>query len=147
MSKIRVGLGSDHGGFDLKQLLVRYLKDTHDELELVDFGTDSTASVDYPDSAKPVVDAVLNGEVEMGILICGTGIGISMAANRHKGIRAALVYDADTARLAKAHNNANILCLGGRQTSLTDAKHIVDLWIKTPFEGDRHQRRLDKLDV
>ena len=147
MSKVRIGIGSDHGGFDLKQLLVRHLKAANEDVDLVDFGVSSTDSVDYPDSAKPVVDAVLSGDVDGGILICGTGIGISMAANRNKGIRAAVVYDEDTARLAKAHNNANMICLGGRQTSLTEARKIVDLWLKTPFEEGRHQRRIDKLDA
>lgn len=147
MNTIRIGIGADHGGFDLKGALIKAIKENRKNVELVDFGTNSAESVDYPDMATPVVNALLAGEITHGILICGTGIGISIAANRHKGIRAALVYDLETAKLAKSHNNANILCLGGRTTPLTLAKQLVEKWLDTPFEEKegRHLRRIEKL--
>ncbi|MGE4170454.1 MAG: ribose 5-phosphate isomerase B [Candidatus Margulisiibacteriota bacterium] len=140
-------LGSDHGGFELKERLKQHLIQTHPEVEVVDLGTHSTASVDYPDFAKSVAHAILGGKAALGVLVCGTGIGISIAANRFDGIRAALVHNAFTAEMAKAHNNANVLCLGGRTTEPDLACQLVDIWLKTPFEGGRHQGRLDKLRV
>lgn len=139
-------LGSDHGGLDLKSTLHSYLTNTRPTIHCVDLGTDQPTSVDYPDFAQKVAQSVLKTSESLGILICGTGIGISIAANRFNGIRAALVYDAFTAKMAKAHNNANILCLGGRTTDAETAKTLVDIWIDESFEGDRHMRRLAKLD-
>ena len=139
-------IGSDHGGFELKQGLIETLSNTLD-INLNDCGTDSLNSVDYPDFAAEVCKQVLTTPKSLGILCCGTGIGISIKANRYKGIRAALVYDQFTANMAKAHNNANILCFGGRTTLLDDAIDYTTIWLETAFEGDRHLRRLNKLDT
>ena len=141
----RIVLGSDHGAFQLKDELVAYLK-KKDDVTVIDAGVNSTDSVDYPDYADKVVNLIKNNEADAGVLCCGTGIGISIRANRHKGIRAALLHDDFTAEMAKAHNNANVICLGGRTTTIEDAKRYVDIWYATEFEGGRHQRRLDKLD-
>ena len=143
---MRVAIGSDHGGLDLKNEVISFLK-TRPELSVIDSGTHTEESVDYPDFGRRVSEMILNKTADLGILICGTGIGISMMANRFKGIRAALVYDRFTAEMAKAHNNANILCLGGRTTTIENAKHFVQIWLDTPFEGGRHQTRLEKLDL
>jgi ribose 5-phosphate isomerase B len=112
----------------------------------VDFGTDSTESVDYPDYARKVCEALLAGEVERGILICGTGLGMSMMANRYRGIRGALCHDHFTARAARSHNDSNALMMGGRILGADLAKEIVDTWLDTPFEGGRHERRTRKFD-
>lgn len=138
-----IAIGSDHGGFELKNQIIEYLRQKN--IEVKDFGTYSKDSVDYPDCAKPVCQAVLNSECENGILICGTGIGISIAANKFKGIRAALCSDAFGAKMSKAHNNANILCLGGRVLSKETAFTIVDAWLSTEFEGGRHINRINKI--
>ena len=139
-------IGSDHGALELKNSIVNYLQYKQD-IEAYDLGTEDTQSVDYPDFADRVVKSVLSNSLSCGILCCGTGIGISIRANRFKGIRAALVYDAFTAQMAKEHNNANVLCFGGRTSSLEDVKTYIDIWLKASFEGGRHQRRLDKLDA
>ena len=138
-----IAIGADHGGFELKEHIVKYLKDKG--IEVKDFGTYSEESVDYPDCAAPVCKAVQTGEAESGILICGTGIGISMAANKYKGIRAALCSDVYSATMTKRHNNANIICLGGRVTGRELAFMIVDAWLNAEFEGGRHQNRIDKI--
>jgi len=143
----RIALGSDHGGYPLKTTIKAHLASKSPALELHDFGTEDDASVDYPDFARTVVQAIKKGKADVGILVCGTGIGISMMANRYKGIRAAVVHDEFTAKMAKAHNNANVLCLGGRTTDPDLAEKLVDIWLETPFEGGRHQARLDKLDA
>ena len=143
---MKIVLGSDHGAYELKNELLDYLK-SKENIEVIDCGVNSSDSVDYPDCADTVVETILNKNADLGVLCCGTGIGISIRANRHKGIRAALVYDQFTAEMAKAHNNANILCFGGRTTSVSDAKSYLDTWLNTSFEGGRHQRRLDKLDA
>ncbi len=142
---IRVSIGSDHGGFDLKEALKAYLE--ADRYHVIDEGCFDTSSVDYPDFADKVTQSILSKTSDLGVLVCGTGIGISIKANRQKGIRAALVYDEFTAEMAKAHNNANILCFGGRTIKPERAKQLLSIWLKTEFEGDRHQRRLDKLDI
>ncbi len=139
-------IGSDHGALELKNSIVDYLQDKQD-IVAYDLGTEDTQSVDYPDFADRVVKSVLSNYLSCGILCCGTGIGISIRANRFKGIRAALVYDTLTAQMAKEHNNANVLCFGGRTSSLEDVKTHIDIWLKASFEGGRHQRRLDKLDA
>ncbi len=139
-------IGSDHGGFELKTHLIHYLSTRYPNITVIDAGTHSSASVDYPDMADQTIRYILDGKADAGILICGTGIGISIRANRHKGIRAALVYDNFSAQMSKAHNNANVLCLGGRTVSPEKAAEMVQLWLETPFEGGRHQNRLLKLD-
>lgn len=138
-----LAIGSDHGGYDLKEQIKEHLKERN--IEFKDFGTNSTASVDYPDYAEIVCNAVVSGECERGILVCGTGIGISIAANKVKGIRAALCGDSFSAKMAKQHNNANVICLGGRVTGSELAFSIVDAWIDNEFLGGRHQNRIDKI--
>lgn len=138
-----IAIGCDHGGFELKGHIMEHLKEKG--IEFKDYGTYSEASVDYPDCAKPVCEAVQNGTAERGILICGTGIGISIAANKYKGIRAALCSDVYSAKMSKQHNNANIICLGGRVTGRELAFMIVDTWLETEFEGGRHKNRIAKI--
>lgn len=137
-----IAIGSDHAGYELKEELKKYLKEKG--LETKDLGTNGLSSVDYPDFGRKVGEAVVNEHMDFGIVVCGTGIGISIAANKVKGIRAALVYDEETASLAKMHNNANVIALGGRKTSVEDAKKIVDSYLSASFE-ERHQKRLDKI--
>ncbi len=143
----RIVLAADHGAVDLKDQLRDYLAKKYTNLKIDDLGTYSKESVDYPDIAKRVADQVKNNTETAGILCCGTGIGVSMQANRYKGVRAALVYDEFTAKMAKEHNNANVLCLGGRTTPVDTAKHLVDTWLDASFEGGRHERRIEKLDL
>ena len=138
-----IAIGSDHGGFELKEHIKKYL--TEKGIEIKDFGTHSEQSVDYPDCARPVCEAVLKEECERGILICGTGIGISMAANKFKGIRAALCTNVFSAKMAKEHNNANIICLGGRVTGRELAFMIVDAFMDAEFQGERHAERIKKI--
>ena len=138
-----IAIGADHGGFELKEHIVKYLTDKG--LDVKDFGTYSEASVDYPDCAAPVCKAVQAGTAQCGILICGTGIGISMAANKYKGIRAALCGDVYSAKMTKQHNNSNIICMGGRVIGRELAFMIVDAWLEAEFEGGRHQNRIDKI--
>ena len=139
-----IAIGCDHGGFELKEHIVKYLKDKG--VDVKDFGVYNEDSVDYPDCAPPVCKAVLSGEAERGILLCGTGIGISIAANKYKGIRAALCSDVYSAKMTKQHNNSNIICLGGRVTGRELAFMIVDAWMNAEFEGGRHQARIDKIE-
>lgn len=145
MSKLRIALGADHGGVQLKDAIKAHLE-AREGVGVSDLGTYSDESVDYPDFADKVAHAILNGDADLGVLVCGTGIGISIRANRYDGIRAALVHNEFTAEMTKAHNNANVLCLGGRVVSTELALKLVDIWLDTPFEGGRHQRRVDKLD-
>ncbi|MCG8499489.1 MAG: ribose 5-phosphate isomerase B [Firmicutes bacterium] len=140
-----IAIGSDHGGFGLKEEIKKYLSEQGYPIK--DFGVESTASVDYPDVAHPVCMSVVNGECEKGILICGTGIGISMAANKVHGIRAALCGDCFSARMAKEHNNANVIALGGRVIGSDLAKEIVNAWLKAEFQGGRHQNRVNKIHI
>jgi len=140
---VKIAIGCDHGGYDLKNLIVKALAD--DSFEVVDLGTYSEESVDYPDFSNKVCQCVLSGECERGILICGTGIGMSIAANRFRQIRAALCHEAFTARMSREHNNANILCMGARVIGTEVALDIVRVWTTTEFAGGRHQRRLDLL--
>ncbi len=142
--KDRIALGSDHAGYELKEIIRVNLTDRG--LTLLDFGTDSTRSVDYPDFARKVCEAVLAGNAEQGILLCGTGLGMSMMANRFKGIRGALCHDHFTALAARRHNDSNVLILGGRILGKDLAMEIVDTWLDTPFEGGRHERRVKKFD-
>lgn len=138
--------GSDHGGFELKNGLMARLQESYSSLQCVDVGVGSDQRVDYPDYADRVVEKVQGEKEVAGILVCGTGIGISMRANRYRGIRAAVVHDAFTAEMAKAHNNANILCLGGRTVDLGTAFIWARIWLDTAYEGGRHDERLSKLD-
>ena len=140
----RIALASDHAGFELKEIIKEHLSSR--DVALVDLGTDSTRSVDYPDFARKVCEAVLNRSAEKGILICGTGVGMSMMANRYKVIRGALCHDHFTALAARSHNDSNVLILGGRVLGVDLAKSIVDTWLETPFQGDRHERRIKKFD-
>lgn len=136
-------IGSDHGGLTLKSALGSYL--ARRGVEVTDAGTDSDASVDYPDFGQKVAEMVIAGQAELGVLICGTGIGMSIAANKIPGIRAALVTDVFMARMAREHNNANILVLGGRVLDEQKACDLVGAWLDAAFEGGRHQGRLDKI--
>lgn len=141
---MKIGIASDHGGFELKEYLKEYLKKSG--IEVSDFGTNSEEPVDYPIYGERCARAVANGEVERGIVCCGTGIGISIAANKVKGIRCALCTDENMARLSRQHNNANVLALGGRTTSNEETQKILDAWLITEFEGGRHQRRIDMIE-
>lgn len=138
-----LAIGCDHGGFELKNHIMKHLEERG--VAFKDFGTYSEASVDYPDYAKQVCEAIQNGECENGILVCGTGIGISIAANKHKGIRAALCSDVFSAKMTKEHNNANVICLGGRVTGRELAFMIVDAWLDAEFQGGRHADRIAKI--
>jgi glycine hydroxymethyltransferase len=140
---LKIAIASDHAGFDLKLEIIMFLQSK--KIEVLDLGTDSEASVDYPDYAEKVADAVASKRADKGILICGTGIGMSVTANKKNGIIAALVYSDYTAEMASRHNNANIITLGGRTTKKEDALRYVDIWINTPFEGGRHQDRIIKI--
>ena len=141
---MKIGIGSDHGGYELKESIKEYLSQLG--VEFVDYGTNSLESVDYPDFGKKVADAVLEKQVDRGILICGTGIGISITANRIQGIRCALCTDTFSARMSREHNNANILALGGRVVGTGLALDIVKIFLDTEFEGGRHERRINKID-
>ncbi|MFC1771118.1 ribose 5-phosphate isomerase B [Candidatus Margulisiibacteriota bacterium] len=144
-NKLTIVLGSDHGGLELKNSIIKHLESTIN-ITLIDVGTDSTESTDYPDYAKKAVKTIQENNDYLGILCCGTGIGMSIMANRYPGIRAALVHNEFTAQMAKEHNNANIVCLGARTTDAAIANKLVDIWLSKNFEGGRHQRRVDKLD-
>jgi len=140
---MKIAIGSDHAGFELKEQIKAFLDVRGTQWQ--DFGTDSADSTDYPDYGFPVAEAVARGEFELGILICGTGIGMSIAANKVRGIRAALCTSPEMAEFSRRHNDANILTLGGRMLSPEEATEIVDTWLKTAFEGDRHARRVGKI--
>lgn len=142
---MKIGLGSDHGGYNLKEEIKKHLESKG--IECVDFGTENAVdSVDYPIYGEKVAKAVVNKDVDYGILCCGTGIGISLAANKVKGIRCAVVSDTFSAKMSKAHNNANMLSLGERVIGKGLALEIVDAWINTEFEGERHLRRVNMLN-
>jgi ribose 5-phosphate isomerase B len=143
MSKIAVA--ADHAGYEFKDALASYLREKG--YDVIDLGTNSPDSVDYPVYAKKLCSSVLSGECEKGILVCGTGIGMSIAANRHKGIRAALCTIPEYARLAREHNNANVLCLGARFVGFDEAVKITDVFLNTEFLGGRHQNRVNQLDT
>ena len=139
---MRIAIAADHGGFALKNKIMDHFKN----LNLLDLGTNSADSVDYPDFAKKMAYTILSGAADLGILICGTGIGMSIAANRYHGIRAALVYNREVAKLAKQHNNANILVFGGRTMDEKEVISSIEAFLNSDFEGNRHQRRLDKIE-
>lgn len=142
---MRIGIASDHGGFELKEEIKRYLKSL--EIEPIDMGTFNEDSVDYPDYGMLVAEKVSNGELEKGILICGTGIGMSIVANKFRGVRAALANDLYSARFSREHTDANILVIGGRIVGKGLAKEIVKTWLNTRFNGERHKRRLKKIEA
>lgn len=141
---MKIGLGADHGGYELKEEIRRYLEERG--ISVVDYGTHDLSSVDYPSYGQAVAKGIRAGEVERGIVCCGSGIGISISANRFHGIRAALCTDPYMAQLSRRHNNSNVLALGGRLTGRDMALEIVRMWLETEFDGGRHQRRIDQLD-
>ena len=138
-----IAIGADHAGYALKEKLKAWL--SADGHRVIDHGTHSTDSVDYPDYAAVVAESVRSGRAERGVLVCGSGIGMAMAANKVAGVRAAVAADPDVARLARQHNDANVLALGARLTAPMHALQVVQAWLATPFEGGRHARRVDKL--
>lgn len=142
---MKIALASDHGGYELKEKIKEYLKSTRD-FELIDLGTNSTESVNYPVYGKACGEAVVSGKADLGIVCCGTGIGISMAANKVKGVRCGLCTSVEMAHLTKQHNNANIIAFGGRTTDPELAFKMVDEWLDTPFDGGRHELRTNMLD-
>ena len=144
MCNLKIVVGSDHGGFDYKESITKHLKSNN--IDVIDVGTYSKESCDYPVFAKKAAEKILSKEADKGILICGTGIGMSIAANKIKGIRAALCNDTFSAKATRAHNNSNILCLGQRVIGEALAIDIVDIWLSTEFEGGRHQKRIDMLE-
>jgi ribose 5-phosphate isomerase B len=143
MSHLTIAIGADHAGFEYKELLKNYLSEKG--YTIIDFGTNSNASVDYPDYVHPLAAEVASGQIEMGILICGSANGVCMTANKHRDIRAALCWNVEVAKLARQHNNANIICLPARFVSIHEAQQMVDTFLTTEFEGRRHQTRVDKI--
>ena len=140
-----IGLACDHGGFELKEELKAFLKSSG--LETIDFGTFDETSVDYPDFGTLLAQKVSKGELKRGILICGTGIGMSIVANKFPGVRAALVNDLYSARCSREHNDSNVLVIGGRVVGKELAKEIARVWLNTSFAGGRHQKRLEKIEA
>ena len=140
-TKIKIAIGSDHAGFDQKELLKNFLAD----YEVEDFGTHTADSVDYPDFAHPVASAVENGAFDFGILLCGSANGVAITANKHQGIRAGLCWENEVASLVRKHNNANVLCIPTRFVSDALATEITTTFLTTEFEGGRHQNRVDKI--
>ena len=146
---MKIAIAADHGGYELKEKIKEYLESIYandKDVEILDIGTDSDASVDYPMYGKKCAEKVASGQAQKGIVICGTGIGIYIAANKVKGIRCALCTNEKMAEMSRKHNDANMLALGGRITDPDTALRIVDVWLKTNFEGGRHKRRVDMLD-
>jgi len=142
---VKVAIGSDHGGVNIKEEIKELLKEMNIEFE--DVGCDCTTSVDYPDYALPVATKVAKGEVDRGILICGTGIGMSIAANKVKGIRCALVHDLFSAKATREHNDSNVLAMGERVIGPGLAREIAKVWLETSFEGGRHENRVNKISA
>lgn len=138
-----IAIGGDHAGFQYKELIIEALQNKG--LQVKDFGTNSAASVDYPDFAHPVADAVERGEAACGILVCGSANGVAISANKHQGIRAAICWMEELAQLARQHNNANIICIPARFVSTNEAQRMIELFLDTPFEGGRHQNRVAKI--
>ncbi len=142
---MKIAIGNDHAGTEYKHAVVKYLKSK--DFEVINHGTDSVDSVDYPDFVHPVANDVENGNVDLGIIICGSGNGASMTANKHQGIRCALCWSGEITKLAREHNNANILSIPARFVSVHQAVDMVDIFLNTSFEGGRHQKRVDKIPV
>ena len=141
---MKIAIGADHAGFNLKEELKKYLENQNHEV--IDFGTYSTESIDYPDYALKVSQSVKNKEVIYGILVCYTGIGMSITANKVDGVKAALITSEENAQLTREHNNSNILCLGAKDVETPLACKIADIFLNTPFLGGRHERRVNKID-
>jgi ribose 5-phosphate isomerase B len=142
---MKIAIGSDHAGFQYKEILKAHLRAQGHEV--LDFGTDSPAPVDYPVFIRPVAEAVARGEAERGIVLGGSGNGEAIVANRVRGVRCALCWNAESARLGRAHNNANVLSLGERMVSKEDLLSILEIWMTTPFDGGRHQHRIELIDA
>lgn len=139
---MKIVIAADHGGYQLKESIKKNLLQAG--WEILDVGCNSNESVDYPDYAEQAVSSMLTGECQRGILVCGTGIGMSIVANRHRSIRAAVCFDVHTAKLSRQHNDANILCLGARLLDTDYAMQMVEIWLETEFSGGRHQKRIEK---
>ena len=144
MSAQKIAVGADHAGFELKDSLAEHLRGRG--FEVLDLGTNSPESVDYPDFGAAVGNAVASGEADLGVCVCGSGIGICMAADKVHGVRAGTIHDETSARLARQHNDANVICLGSRLTGPEVARAALDAWLDADFEGGRHSRRTGKLD-
>jgi ribose 5-phosphate isomerase B len=139
-----IPIASDHAGFEMKERLERHLRELGYEVE--DLGTDSEASTDYPDFAHPLAQRVSDGKARRGVMLCGTGLGMSYVANRYPHVRAAVAWSPEIAELARRHNDANVLVLPARFMSAEDAEKALDVWLETPFEGGRHERRVEKIE-
>lgn len=142
--ELPIAIGADHAGFEYKTMIKEYLE--KEGWQVVDKGTYSSESVDYPDFAHPVASAVESGQASAGVLVCGSGIGVSISANRHKGVRAALCWLPEVASLSRQHNNANVICLPARLVSADEAKEMIYTFLNTAFEGGRHERRVEKIE-
>lgn len=142
---MKIAIGNDHAGTEYKQAIVDHLKSKG--IDIVNYGTDTNDSVDYPDFVHPVANAIEEHKVDFGILICGSGNGVNMTANKHQGVRAALCWTKEIATLARQHNNANIICIPARYTAMQQAVEMADVFLKTAFEGGRHQNRVDKIPI
>lgn len=144
---IKIAFGCDHAGFPLKAIIMDYLRAHPDQYGVIDFGTDSAASVDYPDFVHPAMRALQAGVADLAILVCGSGNGVAITANKYQHVRAALCWNPELAQLARQHNNANVLCLGARFIHPELALSITEQFLISAFEGGRHQRRVDKISV
>jgi ribose 5-phosphate isomerase B len=142
---MKIAIGNDHAGYEIKRVIIEWLGDQGHEV--MNYGTDSAQAVDYPDFVHPVAVSVEKGEFDFGVLICGSGQGASMTANKHQGIRASLCWIPEIAQLARSHNDANILCLPGRFLDRETAIEILSVFLNTSFDGGRHQRRIDKVPL
>ena len=142
---MKIAIASDHGGFELKQNIIEYLSKKN--VDILNLGTDNLESVDYPIYADKLVNSISKKEAVYGILICGTGIGISIRANRHKDIRAAILYDDNVAEMTRKHNDANVMVFGGRTMNKDDVFRRIDIFLNTEFDGGRHQKRIEMLDI
>ena len=143
VTNIKIVVGSDHAGFELKQNIIEHLSERN--MNYVDFGTSCLDSVDYPDYAKKVAEEVNSNDLIMGILVCGSGQGMAMTANRFKNVRAAICHNSDVAKVTRQHNDANVLCLGSRFIDISEAIKCVDVFLSTDFEGERHLKRINKI--
>lgn len=141
---MNIGIGGDHAGYHYKERVIKHLEEQGHTVQ--DFGPQSDGSVDYPDHVHPLAESIKSGSNELGILICGSGNGVAMTANKHKGVRAALAWNSEIAELARLHNNANVICLPARFIAYEYAESLVDTFVETSFEGGRHQRRVDKIN-
>ena len=143
VTNVKIAVGSDHAGFELKQIIIEHLSERNMNYE--DFGTNCLDSVDYPDYAKKVAEEVNSKDLIMGILVCGSGQGMAMTANRFKNVRAAICHNPDVAKVTRQHNDANVLCLGSRFIDMSEAIKCVDVFLSTDFEGERHLKRINKI--